>query len=77
MFGDSFNLQTVKGHTMTQAGIAELLHTFMLCLVGLYVARSVEHAGKYQFHGSHRLVIIAGAYLYGSTSMGGLNPACR
>jgi len=75
-FGDSFNLQPTKGHTMMQAGIAELLYTFMLCFVVLNVACSKRHAGKNQFYGlAIGFVIVAGAYSGGSVSMGCFNPA--
>jgi len=76
MFGKSFNLQPTKGHTMLQAGMAELLYTFMLCFVVLNVAASKKHAGKNQFYGlAIGFVIVAGAYSGGSVSMGCFNPA--
>jgi aquaporin Z len=76
MFGESFNLQPVKGHSMWQAGLAELLYTFMLCFVVLNVACSKFHAGKDQFYGlAIGFVIVAGAYSGGSVSMGCFNPA--
>jgi len=76
MFGESFNLQPQKGHTMIQAGLAELLYTFMLCFVVLNVACSNVHAGKNQFYGlAIGFVIVAGAYSGGSVSMGCFNPA--
>jgi len=76
MFGKSFNLQPTKGHTMIQAGMAELLYTFMLCFVVLNVAASKKHAGKNQFYGlAIGFVIVAGAYSGGSVSMGCFNPA--
>jgi len=76
MFGKSFNLAPTKGHTMIQAGIAELLYTFMLCFVVLNVAASKKHGGKNQFYGlAIGFVIVAGAYSGGSVSMGCFNPA--
>merc|ERR1719454_2780129 len=76
MFGDSFNLQPVKGHNWWQAGLAEVLYTFMLCFVVLNVAASNKHAGKNQFYGiAIGFVIVAGAYSGGSVSMGCFNPA--
>jgi len=76
MFGKSFQLQPAKGHTMIQAGIAELLYTFMLCFVVLNVAASNKHAGKNQFYGlAIGFVIVAGAYSGGSISGGCFNPA--
>jgi aquaporin Z len=70
MFGDSFNLGPTKGHNWWQAGLAEVLYTFMLCFVVLNVAASKVHGGKNQFYGlAIGFVIVAGAYsgdcLYG------------
>merc|ERR1719194_11477 len=76
LFGESFNLAPTKGHTLIQAGIAEMLYTFMLCFVVLNVATSKRHAGKNQFFGiAIGFVIVAGAYSGGSVSMGCFNPA--
>merc|ERR1719463_126973 len=76
MFGESFNLQPTKGHNVWQAGLAELLYTFMLCFVVLNVACSKFHAGSNQFYGlAIGFVIVAGAYSGGSVSMGCFNPA--
>jgi len=76
MFGDSFNLAPTKGHTWLQAGMAEMIYTFMLCFVVLNVAASNVHAGKNQFYGlAIGFVIVAGAYSGGSVSMGCFNPA--
>jgi len=76
MFGDSFNLQPTKGHTYIQAGVAEMIYTFMLCFVVLNVAASKVHAGKNQFYGlAIGFVVVAGAYGAGSVSMGCFNPA--
>jgi len=76
MFGESFNLAPTKGHNWWQAGLAEVLYTFMLCFVVLNVAASNVHAGKNQFYGlAIGFVIVAGAYSGGSISMGCFNPA--
>jgi len=76
MFEDSWNLQPQRGHTWWQAGIAEVVYTFMLCFVVLNVAASKMHAGKNQFYGlAIGFVIVAGDYSGGSVSMGGFNPA--
>ena len=76
MFGKFFNLAPTTSHTMIQAGIAELLYTFMLCFVVLNVAASMKHGGKNQFYGlAIGFVIVAGAYSGGSVSMGCFNPA--
>jgi len=75
-FGESFNLQPTKGHNVMQAGLAELIYTFMLCFVVLNVAASKFHAGNNQFYGlAIGFVIVAGAYSGGSVSMGCFNPA--
>jgi aquaporin Z len=75
-FGESFNLQPTKGHSAWQAGLAELLYTFMLCFVVLNVAASKVHGGKNQFYGlAIGFVVVAGAYSGGSVSMGCFNPA--
>jgi len=76
MFGESFNLQPTKGHSWWQAGLAEMVYTFMLCFVVLNVAASNFHAGKNQFYGlAIGFVVVAGAYSGGSISMGCFNPA--
>jgi aquaporin Z len=76
MFGESFNLAPTTGHSWWQAGLAEVLYTFMLCFVVLNVAASKKHAGQNQFYGlAIGFVIVAGAYSGGSVSMGCFNPA--
>jgi len=76
VFGDAFNLGPTKGHNWWQAGLAEVLYTFMLCFVVLNVAASTVHGGKNQFYGlAIGFVIVAGAYSGGSVSMGCFNPA--
>merc|ERR1711865_325821 len=76
MFGESFNLAPTKGHSWWQAGLAEVLYTFMLCFVVLNVAAPNVHAGKNQFYGlAIGFVIVAGAYSGGAVSMGCFNPA--
>jgi len=71
-----FNLAPTSGHSLWQAGLAELLYTFMLCFVVLNVACSKVHANKNQFYGlAIGFVIVAGAYSGGSISMGCFNPA--
>merc|ERR1719424_2482225 len=72
----SIVLQPTEGHHLWQAGLAELLYTFMLCFVVLNTACSKQHAGKDQFYGiAIGFVIVAGAYSGGSVSMGCFNPA--
>merc|ERR1719453_1678499 len=75
VFGESFNLQPTKGHSWWQAGLAELLYTFMLCFVVLNVAASKVHAGKNQFYGLAIGFVVVAAYGAGSVSMGCFNPA--
>jgi len=76
VFGESFNLAPTEDHGVWQAGIAEMLYTFMLCFVVLNVAASKVHGGKNQFYGlAIGFVIVAGAYSGGSVSMGCFNPA--
>jgi len=76
LFEESFSLAPTKGHTWWQAGLAEMLYTFMLCFVVLNVAACKVHAGKDQFYGlAIGFVIVAGAYSGGSVSMGCFNPA--
>jgi len=76
LFGKSFNLEPTPGHNWWQAGVAELLYTFMLCFVVLNVAASKKHGGRNQFYGlAIGFVIVAGAYSGGSVSMGCFNPA--
>mmetsp|Transcript_71730 Transcript_71730/g.171386 ORF Transcript_71730/g.171386 Transcript_71730/m.171386 type:complete len:456 (-) Transcript_71730:143-1510(-) len=76
MFGKSFNLAPTTGHSWWQAGLAELLYTFMLCFVVLNTAASKAHAGKNQFYGlAIGFVVVAGAYSGGSVSGGCFNPA--
>lgn len=77
MFGESFNLQPINGHNMYQAGLAELIYTFMLVFVVLNVAASKwQELHQNQFYGiAIGFVIVAGAYSGGSVSMGCFNPA--
>jgi len=73
---DVFNLAPTPGFSWWQAGLAELLYTFMLCFVVLNVACSKQHAGKDQFYGlAIGFVVIAGGYGAGHISGGCFNPA--
>merc|ERR1719446_400050 len=74
MFGESFNLEPTKGHTWWQAGLAEVLYTFMLCFVVLNVAASKCHAGKDQFYGIAIGFVIVAGYGGGRISGGCFNP---
>lgn len=76
LFGKSFKLGPTAGHSWWQAGIAEMVYTFMLCFVVLNVAASRIHAGRNQFYGiAIGFVIVAAASSGGSVSMGCFNPA--
>jgi aquaporin Z len=76
LFDKTTSLAPTKGHSMVQAGMAEVIYTFMLCFVVLNVAASKMHGGKNQFYGlAIGFVIVAGAYSGGSISMGCFNPA--
>jgi len=73
---DVFNLAPTPGFAWWQAGLAELLYTFMLCFVVLNVAASKMHAGKNQFYGlAIGFVVVAGGYGAGHISGGCFNPA--
>merc|ERR1740115_212563 len=60
-----------------QAGVAEMIYTFMLCFVVLNVACSErDGGGKNQYYGlAIGFVIVAGAYSGGPISGGCFNPA--
>lgn len=76
MFNKAFLLMPTAGHSMWQAGLAEMIYTAMLCFVVLNTAASKVHGGNNQFYGmAIGFVIVAGAYGAGSISMGCFNPA--
>merc|ERR1719261_87503 len=76
LFGNSFQLAPAVGFTAMEAGMCEILYTFMLCFVVLNVACSKANAGKNQFYGlAIGFVIVAGAYGAGVVSGGCFNPA--
>merc|ERR1719262_1258164 len=77
LYGDSFNLAPAGNYGAMQAGMAELLYTFMLCFVVLNVACSVKSGNcPNQFYGlAIGFVIVAGAYGAGNISGGCFNPA--
>lgn len=75
IFSSNFNLEPGRGHTLTQAAIAEILYTFMLCYVVLNVACS-SASRENQYYGlAIGFVIVAGGYAVGSISGGAFNPA--
>lgn len=71
----SIPLQVTKGFTMTQAGVAEMLYTFMLVLVVLNVAKAQKNGGNQYFGMAIGFVVMAGASGAGVISMGCFNPA--
>lgn len=80
LFWNSFRLGPGQNkehvpYTWWQAGIAEVLYTFMLCFVVLNVATTSKNYGN-QFYGlAIGFVIIAGGYSAGDISGGAFNPA--
>jgi len=76
MFGRALALGPQADFSWWQAGVCELIYTFMLCFVVLNTACSAANAGKRQFYGlSIGFVIVAGAYGAGAVSGGCFNPA--
>jgi aquaporin Z len=75
MFGDAFALGPAKGFGAMEAGVCEVLYTFMLCFVVLNVA-TAKAAEDNTFYGlAIGFVVIAGAYGAGVVSGGCFNPA--
>lgn len=77
LYGVTFNLAPAEGFGWVNAGICELLYTFVLCFVVLNVAAAKKNmAEKNQYYGmAIGFVIIAGAYGAGAVSGGCFNPA--
>jgi len=77
LFGESFNLAPAKGFTWYQAGLCELLYTFMLTFVVMNVAAAKKNATeKNQYYGmAIAFTVVAGAYGAGAVSGGCFNPA--
>jgi aquaporin Z len=76
LFGFSFSLGPSRGFGAMEAGMCEVLYTFMLCFVVLNVACSKANAGKNQYYGlAIGFVVVAGAYGAGTVSGGCFNPA--
>lgn len=70
-----FNLAPTPGFQWYQAGLAELIYTFMLCFVVLNVAVASANKGN-QFYGlAIGFVVVAGGYGAGHISGGCFNPA--
>jgi aquaporin Z len=72
LFWDTFNLVPAKDFSLAQAGLCEMLYTFMLCFVVLNaaVAKQTMYYGL-----AIGYVIVAGAYGAGAVSGGCFNPA--
>jgi len=77
LFGKSFNLAPSAGFGWVNAGLCELLYTFMLCFVVLNVAAAGKNRTEgQQYYGmAIGFCIIAGAYGAGAVSGGCFNPA--
>jgi len=75
LFFKVFSVGPVAGFGWWEAGLAEMLYTFMLCFVVLNTAAAKKNTPN-QFYGiSIGFVIIAGAYGAGAISGGCFNPA--
>eukprot|EP00933_Yihiella_yeosuensis_P064566 TRINITY_DN679_c0_g4_i1.p1 TRINITY_DN679_c0_g4~~TRINITY_DN679_c0_g4_i1.p1 ORF type:complete len:456 (+),score=106.14 TRINITY_DN679_c0_g4_i1:111-1478(+) len=77
LFGKTFNLEPAAGFGWLNAGVCELLYTFMLCFVVLNVAAAKKNGKeRNQYYGlAIGFVILAGAYGAGAVSGGCFNPA--
>mmetsp|Transcript_20865 Transcript_20865/g.54692 ORF Transcript_20865/g.54692 Transcript_20865/m.54692 type:complete len:485 (+) Transcript_20865:59-1513(+) len=77
LFWDSFNLAPAKDFGWVNAGLAELLYTFVLVFVVLNVAASrAASESKNEYYGlAIGFVVVAGAYGAGAVSGGCFNPA--
>merc|ERR1719274_280129 len=75
MFTKSVNVAPAPGCGWWEAGLAEVLYTFMLCFVVLNVATASKNAGNQFFGLAIGFVIIAGGYAAGGISGGAFNPA--
>jgi len=75
LFGKAFNLAPAKGFGLVEAGMCELLYTFMLCFVVLNVAVVKKTTPNHYYGLAIGFVIVAGAYGAGAVSGGCFNPA--
>lgn len=73
-FWETFNLQPTPGFALWQAGLAEMIYTFMLCFVVLNCCCSAD-AGNQYFGLAIGFVVVAGGYGAGHISGGCFNPA--
>lgn len=72
---DVFNLAPTPGFNLFQAGLAELIYTWMLCFVVLNVAASKRSGPNEYFGLAIGFVVVAGGYGAGHISGGCFNPA--
>merc|ERR1719252_61569 len=75
LFWTAFPLGPGAGFAWWQAGLAEVLYTFMLCFVVLNVATARKNDGNQYFGLAIGFVIIAGGHAAGQISGGCFNPA--
>ncbi|CAJ1383991.1 unnamed protein product [Effrenium voratum] len=77
LYGKSFNLEPAEGFGWLNAGLCEMLYTFMLCFVTLNVVVARKNLQeKNQYYGlAIGLVPAAGLYGAGAVSGGCFNPA--
>eukprot|EP00931_Biecheleriopsis_adriatica_P093864 TRINITY_DN6758_c0_g1_i1.p1 TRINITY_DN6758_c0_g1~~TRINITY_DN6758_c0_g1_i1.p1 ORF type:complete len:456 (+),score=126.11 TRINITY_DN6758_c0_g1_i1:89-1456(+) len=77
LFGKSFNLAPAKDFGLVEAGLCELLYTFMLTFVVMNVAAARKNTQeKNQYYGlAIGFTVLAGAYGAGAVSGGCFNPA--
>jgi len=75
LFNKSFSVGPAEGFDILQAGLCEVLYTFMLCFVVLNVAATRDTKPNQYFGLAIGFVIVAGAYGAGAVSGGCFNPA--
>ena len=73
--GASFALQPIGAYTWGQAGVAEIIFTFVLCFVVLSVAISEKTAAPEFFGLAIGSCVTVGGFAIGGVSGGSLNPA--
>eukprot|EP00930_Biecheleria_cincta_P089039 TRINITY_DN782_c0_g1_i1.p1 TRINITY_DN782_c0_g1~~TRINITY_DN782_c0_g1_i1.p1 ORF type:complete len:935 (-),score=160.70 TRINITY_DN782_c0_g1_i1:191-2995(-) len=75
LFGGSIALSPTEHHGIAEAGLCELLYTFMLCFVVFNVAVAKNNQPNQYYGLAIGFVIIAGAFGAGAVSGGCFNPA--
>lgn len=73
--GDALQVQPADGVSMINAGIAELIYTFMLVSVVINVATSSDHPNNHFYGLAIGITVTAAAYSIGGISGAALNPA--